>query len=111
MNGMISITPAQPGAQQRNPTIPHTRFEHRARWNLRPATGIPQLPELCQDLLPGQIERPPRELIGEEATEGGGVETPLQLARLRELGCDKGQGYLFGRPRPAGITEHELADA
>jgi diguanylate cyclase (GGDEF)-like protein/PAS domain S-box-containing protein len=40
-----------------------------------------------------------------------GVETPLQLARLRDLGCDRGQGYLFGRPRPAGITEHDLADA
>ncbi len=39
-----------------------------------------------------------------------GVETPLQLSRLRELGCDKGQGYLFGRPRPAGITAAERAD-
>jgi diguanylate cyclase (GGDEF)-like protein/PAS domain S-box-containing protein len=40
-----------------------------------------------------------------------GVETPLQLNRLRELGCDKGQGYLFGRPRPASITATERADA
>ncbi len=40
-----------------------------------------------------------------------GVETPLQLNRLRELGCDKGQGYLFGRPRPAGITVAERVDA
>jgi diguanylate cyclase (GGDEF)-like protein/PAS domain S-box-containing protein len=40
-----------------------------------------------------------------------GVETPLQLNRLRELGCDKGQGYLFGRPRPAGITARERVDA
>ncbi len=36
-----------------------------------------------------------------------GVETPLQLTRLRELGCDRAQGYLFGRPRSAGITESE----
>ena len=38
-----------------------------------------------------------------------GVETPLQLSRLRELDCDRAQGYLFGRPRPAGITESERA--
>jgi EAL domain-containing protein (putative c-di-GMP-specific phosphodiesterase class I) len=36
-----------------------------------------------------------------------GIETPLQLGRLRELGCDRGQGYLFGRPRPAALIEAE----
>ena len=40
-----------------------------------------------------------------------GVETPLQLTRLRELGCDRGQGYLFGRPRPAEIVATERANA
>jgi diguanylate cyclase (GGDEF)-like protein len=34
-----------------------------------------------------------------------GVETPLQLARLRDLGCGFAQGYLFGRPRPADLLE------
>jgi len=27
-----------------------------------------------------------------------GIETGLQLARLREFGCDWGQGYLFSQP-------------
>jgi EAL domain-containing protein (putative c-di-GMP-specific phosphodiesterase class I) len=35
-----------------------------------------------------------------------GVETEGQLSRLRELGCDQAQGYLFARPLP----RHELAD-
>ena len=39
-----------------------------------------------------------------------GLETPLQLSRLRAMGCDRGQGYLFGRPRPASIVEAERID-
>ena len=31
-----------------------------------------------------------------------GVETPEQLGRLRELGCDQGQGFLFSRPLSPG---------
>ena len=35
-----------------------------------------------------------------------GVETEGQLEELRTLGCQYGQGYLFGRPRPAtAITQ------
>gem|GEM_PF-6945029 len=30
----------------------------------------------------------------------GGVETPAQLGRLRELGCDLASGHLIGRPQP-----------
>jgi len=38
-----------------------------------------------------------------------GIESPLQLSRLRDLDCDRGQGYLFGRPRPADLIEKERA--
>ncbi len=31
-----------------------------------------------------------------------GIENPEQLSYLRSLGCDLGQGYLLGRPMPAG---------
>ena len=30
-----------------------------------------------------------------------GIERDDQLEALRELGCDRGQGFLFARPRPA----------
>jgi diguanylate cyclase (GGDEF)-like protein/PAS domain S-box-containing protein/excisionase family DNA binding protein len=31
-----------------------------------------------------------------------GIETPAQLAAVRRLGCDRGQGFLLSRPVPAG---------
>ena len=35
-----------------------------------------------------------------------GVETDVQLAHLRELGCDGAQGFLFSRPVPEdGVHE------
>jgi diguanylate cyclase (GGDEF)-like protein len=37
-----------------------------------------------------------------------GVETPEQAKVLRELGCDLGQGYLFGRPMDAEAAERLL---
>ena len=36
------------------------------------------------------------------STVAEGIETPAQATAVRELGCDKGQGYLFSRPLPAG---------
>jgi Amt family ammonium transporter len=33
-----------------------------------------------------------------------GVERPEQLAAIRRLGCDQAQGYLLGRPAPAGAA-------
>jgi diguanylate cyclase (GGDEF)-like protein len=37
-----------------------------------------------------------------------GVETIDQLTRLRELGCDQGQGYLFARPLPPNDVSMDL---
>ena len=39
-----------------------------------------------------------------------GIETDSQVERLRELGCDLGQGYLFSRPVPAERTAALLRD-
>ena len=38
-----------------------------------------------------------------------GIETLPQMARLRELGCDLGQGYLWSRPLPADGAAAVLA--
>jgi diguanylate cyclase (GGDEF)-like protein/excisionase family DNA binding protein len=40
-----------------------------------------------------------------------GIETPLQAARLRDLGCDLGQGFTWSRPLRAGEAGRTLARA
>lgn len=39
-----------------------------------------------------------------------GVETVAQLDHLRAIGCDRGQGYLFGRPRDARAVEADMTE-
>ena len=34
-----------------------------------------------------------------------GIETDAEHALMLDAGCDFGQGYLFGRPIPAGSVE------
>ena len=46
----------------------------------------------------------------ELATTAEGIEAPEILSTLRELGCDIGQGYLFGRPISAEQTSLWLQD-
>jgi EAL domain-containing protein (putative c-di-GMP-specific phosphodiesterase class I) len=45
-------------------------------------------------------------------TVAEGIETEAQLARVREVGCDRAQGYLIGRPMPKdeldGLLNAEL---
>ena len=38
-----------------------------------------------------------------------GVETGAQLANLRRLGCEEGQGYLFSRPLPSPELQRLLS--
>jgi diguanylate cyclase (GGDEF)-like protein len=40
-----------------------------------------------------------------------GIETMDQLSRLRELGCDQGQGYLFARPLPPTDVSMDLLNS
>jgi len=40
-----------------------------------------------------------------------GVETVEQLERLRALGCNSAQGFLFAEPRPSGEIEHLFGTA
>jgi diguanylate cyclase (GGDEF)-like protein len=39
-----------------------------------------------------------------------GIETPYQLEKLREFGCEYGQGFLFSRPLPAHKAESLLSE-
>ena len=43
-------------------------------------------------------------------TVAEGIEDAVTAAALRELGCDVGQGWLFGRPGSAGSVAAALAD-
>ncbi|OJX81139.1 MAG: GGDEF domain-containing protein [Magnetospirillum sp. 64-120] len=67
--------------------------------------------KIDRSFMVGMLERQERKVLVDTivAMAGGlglkviaeGVETPEQLARLREIGCDLAQGFLFSRPVPA----------
>jgi EAL domain-containing protein (putative c-di-GMP-specific phosphodiesterase class I) len=80
-------------------------------------SGLHHLRELCLDTLKidrsfisRMLERQEEAKIVEAIvglgrslglqTTAEGIETPEVLKRLSELGCEAGQGYLFGRPAP-----------
>jgi EAL domain-containing protein (putative c-di-GMP-specific phosphodiesterase class I) len=44
-------------------------------------------------------------------TVAEGIEDRAQLARLQELGCDRGQGYLFAPPLEAAALERFLSES
>ena len=39
-----------------------------------------------------------------------GIETPAQLERLKELGCDFGQRFLFAKPADTETVESLLTE-
>jgi EAL domain-containing protein (putative c-di-GMP-specific phosphodiesterase class I) len=41
-------------------------------------------------------------------TTAEGIESEAALELLMKLGCDAGQGYLFGRPEPAAVVTEAL---
>jgi diguanylate cyclase (GGDEF)-like protein len=43
------------------------------------------------------------------ATTAEGIEAPSQLAALKSLGCNSGQGYLLGKPMTAELASAALA--
>ncbi len=43
-------------------------------------------------------------------TVAEGIEDEAQLARLRDLGCDNGQGYLFAPPLEVAALERLLGE-
>ncbi|QYJ15822.1 hypothetical protein Rxycam_01650 [Rubrobacter xylanophilus DSM 9941] len=62
--------------------------------------------EADSGVLVGGVIALSRELGFEPVAEG--VETPGQLERLLELGCELGQGYYFASPMPEGTAEELL---
>ena len=74
-----------------------------------PAEGATRGMGLCRG------DRRPGRTLGLRVVAEG-IEEPGQLERLRELGCEFGQGYLFARPGPIeglasvlGLTEARTA--
>ncbi|MGI5241152.1 putative bifunctional diguanylate cyclase/phosphodiesterase [Dactylosporangium sp. CA-139066] len=69
------------------------------------------LPHRCDDV-PGQtaLVRAIVDLARSLSltTVAEGVETPEHAELLRSLGCDRGQGYLLGRPSPAATIDDAL---
>jgi len=43
-------------------------------------------------------------------TVGEGVESELQLDRLKDMGCELAQGYLYGSPQPSGLIDERTVD-
>lgn len=61
----------------------------------------------------GELSPVPRAVVGLAHSLGmevvaEGIESPHQLARLKEMGCEMGQGYLFSRPLPHVEAEEWL---
>jgi EAL domain-containing protein (putative c-di-GMP-specific phosphodiesterase class I) len=43
-------------------------------------------------------------------TTAEGIQSEDAVGRLLKLGCDTGQGYLFGQPQPASVVSEALRE-
>lgn len=80
--------------------------------------GVPPEPAVAMVLVRAVDPGEAMEAIGADAAAHAlgmevtaeGVETPGQVAIVRDLGCDLAQGYYFARPMPREAYRQWLAD-
>jgi len=82
-------------------------YRRPRRWPVIPCDGpTPSWPALHHGVVEGIVHLA-RTLGLEVVAEG--IETPLQLERLKALGCELGQGFLFAKPMDVEDVEAMLA--
>jgi EAL domain-containing protein (putative c-di-GMP-specific phosphodiesterase class I) len=78
-----------------------------------PVTEIKLDRSIVQDLPQASLAREALTLAGQRGLRvvAEGVETTEQLERVRALGCDRAQGFLWGRPQPRELVTSSILAA